>query len=208
MKFTSMSQIVNSGVLKRFMDPRLIQALGHPFREHVLAECNEGIVSATQIGKRIGADVTLFHKHIRKLELLGCIEEVDARQRRGGKEHFFRAKSTVFFDNAHWAMTPRSFKNDFWLSNIQSTFEEAVGAAKAGFLSTQGDEHTSWIPGRFDSQGWSEAAQVLDTALMQIGAIQQRSAERLAERNERGTPATVALFGFKTGTTDPADRVS
>jgi len=204
MEFTSMKQIIASDRLKRFMDPRLIAALGHPFREHVLAECNEGIVSATQIGDGIGADVSLFYKHIQKLKRLGCIEEVDTQPRRGGTEHFLRATSTLFFDNPHWKRTPHSLRDDFSLTNIQSTLDEAVGAARAGTLNTRDDEHTTWMPGRFDRQGWSEAARVLEDALAKIGAIQRKSAERLAERNERGTPTTVAMFGFQTGAPDQA----
>jgi hypothetical protein len=204
MKATSMKQIIESGRLKRYIDPRFIEALNHPLRAHVIAICNERIASGTQIGEEIGADVSLFYKHIQKLEALGCIERVDTRQRRGWKEHFFRATSTLFFDSPGWGITPRSLKDDISLNNLQSTFDEAAGAARAGVLNTRDDEHTSWTPGRFDQQAWSEAADVLDDALAQIRAILQKGAERLAERDEVGTPATVAMFGFKTDASDRA----
>ncbi len=199
MRFTGMKQIVESGELKRFMDPRLAEALGHPFREHVLAECNEGIVSASQIGERIGADVSLFYKHMQKLERLECIERVDTRQRRRGKEHFFRASSTLYFDNESAKRVPRNARDCLLLSHIQATLDESLGAARRGALGESGDEHTSWNPARLDKQGWSEATKVLDRALEQIGTIQAKSAERLAERDELGIPATVAMFGFRTG---------
>jgi predicted transcriptional regulator len=197
MKRTSMKQIVESGSLKRYIDPRIIVALGHPFREHVLAECNAGIVSATQIGEGIGADVPVFYKQIQKLEELGCIERVDSQPRRGGMEHFFRAKSTLFFDNESVKRVPRTVHDHLLLNQLWSAFDEAKKSAGAGKLGSLAGEHASWIPGRFDHQGWSEAAQILDEALVSIEAILQKSAERLAERNERGTPATVAMFGFK-----------
>jgi hypothetical protein len=68
-----MKQIVESDRLKRFIDPRLIEALRHPFREHALATFNEGIASPTQIGEEM-APRQPFYKHIQKLEQLGCIE--------------------------------------------------------------------------------------------------------------------------------------
>jgi len=207
MKFTSMKQIVASDRLKRFMDRRLIEALGHPFREHILAECNEGIVSATQIGEGIGADVSLFYKQMQTLERLGCIERVDSQPRRGATEHFFRATSTLFFDNEDGRLVPDTVKEYLALSRLEATINEASQAARAGVLNAGPDEHTSWTPARFDQQGWSEANQVLDEALLKIAAIKCKSAERLAERDERGISATVSLFGFSTGAPDqPSNR--
>jgi hypothetical protein len=91
-------------------------------------------------------------------------------------------------------------------SVLQSAFDEVADSAKAGTLNTCRDEHVSWTPGRFDHQALDEAVQVLDTALGRIGAILHKSAERLAERNEQGTPATVAMFGFKTSAQDRAAK--
>jgi predicted transcriptional regulator len=197
-----MKEVVESGELKRFMAPRIIEAVGHPFREHALAEFNERIASPTEIGKEVDVDVSLFDHHIQVLEELGCIELVGTRQRRGGKEHFYRAKSTLFFDDERSRKVPRTLRDHLLLSRLQSTVDEAAGAAKAGSLGRPGDEHASWTPARLDNQGWDEAIQVLDEALAQVSKITRTSAERLAERNEQGTAATIGIFGFKTDSTD------
>lgn len=202
-KATSMKQIIESGNLKRFIDPRIIAALGHPFREHVLAESNAGIVSATQIGEGVGADVPLFYKHIERLEELDCIERVDSQPRRGGMEHFFRAKSTLFFDDESWAITPRSIKEDTTSSILGSLIDEVSTTARGGHLNAGNDVHVSWTPGRFDRQAWDEASRLLEGTLSRLDAIMHKSAERLAERNERGASATVGLLGFKTGKRQP-----
>jgi DNA-binding transcriptional ArsR family regulator len=199
----NMKEVIESGELKRFIDPRLIAALGHPFREHALAEFNERIASPTEIGEEVDADVSSFHHHIEVLEELGCIELVDTRQRRGGKEHFYRATSTLFFDNKHWLQTPGSVQEDLSSSMLRSLFGEAATAVASGTLNKSDGEHISWTPGRFDRQARSEAAALLDETLDRLTDILDRSAERLAENNERGTAATVGLLGFDTEKAGP-----
>jgi hypothetical protein len=151
----------------------------------------------------VGADVSSFHHHIEVLEKLGCIELVDTQQRRGGKEHFYRATSTVFFDNKHWAQIPRSIQDDMSSSMLGSLLGEAATAAELGSFNRGDGEHISWTPGRVDPQGQSEAAALLDETLHRLTAILDRSAERLAEKNEPGTATTVGLLAFGTEETEP-----
>lgn len=58
MKGKSMRELSEGKDLKTFMDRRLIRALGHPVREHILAVLNERIASSKEIGDEIGADVS------------------------------------------------------------------------------------------------------------------------------------------------------
>jgi hypothetical protein len=199
MAATSIKQVIESGDLKRYIDPRVIKALGHPIREHALAVFNERIASATEIGEEIALDVSLFYSHIEVLEKLGCIERVDTKRRRGAKEHFFKARATLFFDDEHCQRTPRSVRDDVTLNILRAAFGEAVEAANAGTLNACSNEHVSWTPGQFDQQAWDEAAQLLEETLTRMVAILDKSAERLAECKEDGIPATVAILGFKTG---------
>jgi hypothetical protein len=64
----SMREVREWDQLKTFFDRRLIEALGHPLREHILAVLNERIASATEIGEEIGADVSSFYHHVEELE--------------------------------------------------------------------------------------------------------------------------------------------
>lgn len=70
----SMQEVTESGELKTFFDRRLIKALCHPVREHILAVLNERIASAREIGEELGAEVSSFYHHIEELEKFGCIE--------------------------------------------------------------------------------------------------------------------------------------
>jgi DNA-binding transcriptional ArsR family regulator len=184
----SMPELVEWGELKRFFDPRLIKAISHPVRAHILAVLNERIASGTEIGEEIGADVSSFYHHIETLEELGCIELVEARKRRGATERFFRARRMVFFDDEAWQRLPVSLRDDLATSFTQSLFDELVGALKAGALGTSDDEHVSWTPGRFDSRGWIEAKGLVDEVLYRVLEIRRESAARLRRAASRESP--------------------
>ena len=195
---TSMQELIERGRLKRLLDPLLIKALGHPIREHILAVLNERIASATEIGEEIGAEVSSFYHHVEELERLGCIERVETRQRRGAREHFFRAKRAVLFDDETWAKLPESLKGDLTGSFLQDIFDAVVEALEAETLDARDDRHLSWAPGMFDNKAWSEATELMDEMLSRLDAIRVASAKRLSQSGEKGIPATVAIMAFET----------
>lgn len=92
----SMRELSEWDKLKTFFDPRLIKAISHPVRAHILAVLNERIASGREIGEELGADVSSFYHHIELLEKLGCIERVASRQRRGRRSISFRPSSLSF----------------------------------------------------------------------------------------------------------------
>lgn len=194
----SMQELSEWDELKTFFDRRLIKALGHPVREHILAVLNERIASASEIGEELGADVSSFYHHIEELEKLECIEKVETKQRRGAKEHFFRAKRTVFFDDEAWQRLPASLRADLTVTFVQSIFEEAALAIDAGTFNRRDDRHVSWTPGQLDALGWEEARNLMDETLGSVMAILERSATRLAETGEEGLSATVGILAFET----------
>jgi DNA-binding transcriptional ArsR family regulator len=195
-----MPELVEWGELKRFFDPRLIKAISHPVRAHILAVLNERIASGTEIGEELGADVSSFYHHIEALEELGCIELVETRQRRGATEHFFRATTSIVFDDRAWRELPASVRADLTATCLQLAIDEVAAALEAGSFDGSDAEHTSWTPGRFDPQGWQEAIELTNETLTRLLAIRRESAERLAKSGEPGMSAGVAIFGFKSAT--------
>jgi hypothetical protein len=157
----SMQEVSESGELKTFFDRRLIKAIGHPVREHILAVLNERIASAREIGEEIGADVSSFYHHIEELEKLECIERVETRQRRGAKEHFFRARKSLFFDDAAWQQLPDTIKGDQTVSGLQLLFDDVAAALKEETFNARDNRHVSWTPGFIDVQGWDEAMELM-----------------------------------------------
>jgi DNA-binding transcriptional ArsR family regulator len=194
----SMQELSEWDGLKTFFDPRLIKALGHPVREHILAVLNERIASASEIAEELGADVSSFYHHIEELEKLECIEKVKTSQKRGAKEHFFRANRTVFFHDEAWQRLPASLQGDLTVSFMQAIFDDATVAMDAGTFDRKSDRHVSWIPGRLDERGWKEARDLMDETLGRIMAIREQSAARLVESGEEGLSATLAILAFET----------
>jgi DNA-binding transcriptional ArsR family regulator len=193
-----MKELCESDQLKTFFDRRLIEALGHPVREHILAVLNERVASASEIGEELGADVSSFYHHVEELEKAGCIERVKSQQRRGGREHFFQAKTSVFFDDAAWQRLPGTVKSDQAAGSLQFLIDDIVAAVQEETLNARDDRHVSWTPGFFDEQGWKEAVGVMNVALENLCSIREAAALRLSESGERGMPATLAMLAFET----------
>jgi len=188
--------------LKKFVDERLITALKHPIRAHILAVLNERVASTKEIGDEIELDVSVFYKHVQLLQKLGCIECVETRTVRGAKEHFFRATATLFFDDRNWQRLPATVKHDIAADLAHSIYEDALRALSAAKLGAGEPEHLSWTPGVLDARGRRESIKLLDQTLKGLTEIQRASNCRLAKSGETGIPMTTAILGFE------ADRPS
>lgn len=194
----SMREVSESDELKTFFDRRLIEALHHPVREHILAVLNERIASATEIGEELGADVSSFYHHVEELERLKCIERVASKQRRGAKEHFFKARRTVFFDEDAWRRVPATLRTDLATRFIQAIIDDATASLESGILTRRGDEHLSWTPGNFDEAGWKEATELMTQTLERLTAIQKESSDRLARSGDECVSGTIGILAFET----------
>src|SRR5262245_46915075 len=117
--------------LRGFMDRRLVHAIGHPVREHILAVLNERQASPTEIGDELELDVSAFYKHVQVLERLGCIECVGTRPVRGVHERIFRATSTLSFDEEAWQRVPATLRADVWVDLLRRLCNDVTGALLA-----------------------------------------------------------------------------
>jgi DNA-binding transcriptional ArsR family regulator len=201
----SMRELREWDGLKTFVDPRLAKALGHPVREHILAVLNERIASAREISKEVGADVSSFYHHVEELERLECIERVTSKRRRGASEHFFRATTCLFFDDAAWQKVPSTLKEDQTVSNLQRLFDDVVVALEKRTFDARENPHVSWMPGFVDAQAWDEATALMNQTLDGLMAIREAAALRLAEAGERGIPVTMGILAFETPATRGKD---
>ncbi|HEY2333754.1 MAG TPA: hypothetical protein VGH58_01935 [Solirubrobacterales bacterium] len=197
----SIKDVIAEKRLKRFIDRRLIKALSHPMREHLLAVFNERIASSSEIGRDLDLGVPEFYSHVEELEKLGCIERVESRRRRGAEEHFFQAKATMFFDDRAWLKVPASVRSDTAVSWVQAIIDDAVAAVRCGVFGRGDRTHISWMPVVFDGSGWEEAMRLMDQTLAGLMEIQKRSAKRVAATGAPGIPATIGLLGFETPST-------
>lgn len=194
----SVKDVIAGGKLKSFIDRRLIKALSHPLREHVLAVLNERVASTSEIGREIDLEVSAFYHHVETLEELGFLERVESRRRRGAEEHFFRAKTTMLFDDETWEKIPPSVRSDMAGSYIWTILDDLVKALRSGAFGASPATHSAWMPGVFDKLGWQECLALMSETLAKTIEIQKRSGKRIAMTGEPGIPATIALLGFQT----------
>jgi hypothetical protein len=183
--------------LKKFLDGRLIYAISHVVRAHVLAVLNEKIASPNELANEIGVDVNYISYHFEKLEEIEFIELVRTEPRRGFDEHFYRATETFFLDNGDVEKLPQSLSvgmSTYWLRSIMA---DAIKALEAGTFDARRNRHVSWSSLLLDEQGWGEANTTLDEALDQILEIQQKSARRMSKSGEQAIPVTVGITGFE-----------
>jgi DNA-binding transcriptional ArsR family regulator len=194
----SIKDVIAGGRLKTFIDRRLIKAISHPLREHVLAVLNEKVASTSEIGREIDLEVPAFYHHVELLEELGFLERVESKRRRGAQEHFFRAKATLVFDEEAWGRVPATVRSDIAGSHIRAILGDLVAALRAGAFGANPATHNTWLPGVFDRLGWQECLALMNETLERAMAIQRRSSERIVATGEPGLSATIALMGFVT----------
>lgn len=203
----SMQELSEWDELKTFIDRKLIKALGHPVREHILAVLNERVASASEIGEELGADVSSFYHHIEELEKLECVERVDSRRRRGATEHFFRATRTLLFDDRAWRDLPISVKSDVTVGTLQLLFDDVVRALNAGTFNARDDRFATWSPETFDAKGWEEVTALMGQTLGRLKVIKAGSISRLAEGEGDAVQATIGLLAFETASNSKGEQV-
>jgi DNA-binding transcriptional ArsR family regulator len=204
----SIKDVIASGKLKTFIDRRLVEAIGHPLRQHVLAVLNERVASTSEIGREIDLEVSSFYHHVELLENLGFLELVESRKRRGANERFLQAKEAVLFDDEAWEKVPPSVRSDMAGSHVLLILDELAKTLRSRAFGASSATHSSWLPGVFDKLGWQECLQLMNEMLVKMMEIKKRSAKRLAASGEPGIPATIAMMGFATAANFSARRRS
>jgi DNA-binding transcriptional ArsR family regulator len=189
------------------VDARLLKALAHPTRVHILDILSEGPSSPVRMMRRMeNISLNLVSHHVKVLRDLGCIELVDTVQRRGAREHIYRAKERQFFSAEEWeAIEPKSRQpiTSVLLRMISEDMGRSLSEGKFDELS---DNHLSRAPVELDGEGWSEVVASLARTLDEILEAHARSAERAYESGEELKVARVVMMQFLIGREDPRER--
>jgi predicted ArsR family transcriptional regulator len=183
--------------LKRFMDQRLIDAISHPARAHVLATLNERVASPSEVAAEVGLDVKYLNYHFEALEKSGCIELVKVEPKRGARQHFYRATKTIFIDDSESERLPASLRIGMTAGFLQKIVDDANRAVEAGTFDSRTDRHVSWTSLLVDERGWRDLNAALKEALDRVLSVQLESAERLEAGDEEPIPVTVGMASFE-----------
>ncbi len=175
----------------------LLKALAHPIRLHLLGVLSHRNVSPAEFARERDEPIPNVSYHFRVLQKLGCIEVVGTKPARGSVEHFYRRTGSVVFDDDYWLQIPDDARRVVASTILNDLVGRMTEAIQAGTFTARQDVHITWRPARLDEKGWTEVTQILGSAFDEVGEAEVRAAKRLAESNDEGLIATVALTGFE-----------
>jgi DNA-binding transcriptional ArsR family regulator len=86
------------------VDPRLVKALDHILRQHILLAAVAGEVSPIELSKALDEGLSQVSYHVKVLrdDCDGMIEETRTEPRRGAVEHYYRASAKTLFPAKAW----------------------------------------------------------------------------------------------------------
>ncbi len=179
------------------VDQRLVKALAHPTRVHILNILNERIASPNQLSKELDEELSGVSYHVKVLKELGCLELVDTKPRRGAMEHFYRATQRQFFNVHEWEEVEPEGQRAITATILQMISEDTSRALEQGTFDELPDNHLTRTPMTVDMEGWTEVVSILKEALDELFAVQTKSSERMAQSGEESMPVKVVMMQFK-----------
>ncbi len=75
--------------------------------------------------------------------------------------------------------------------------EDTSKALEQGTFDELPDNHLTRTPMTLDREGWSEVVSILKETLEELFAVQAKSSERLAQKDEESMPVKVVMMQFK-----------
>jgi DNA-binding transcriptional ArsR family regulator len=189
------------------VDQRLLKAMAHPTRIHILDILSEGPSSPARMQRRMeNISLNLVSHHVKVLRDLGCIELVKTVPRRGAKEHIYRVKERQFFTAEEWeAIEPKS-RQPITSVILRMISEDTGRSLSEGKFDELVDNHLSRSPVELDKEGWSEVVDILSRTLDEVLEADAKSRERAYESGEALMPARVVIMQYLIGRVDPRER--
>lgn len=179
------------------IDRRLIKALSHPIRIHILDILSEGPSSPSRIKRRMdNVSLNLVSHHIKVLLKLGCIELIDEVKRRGATEHIYRTKERQFFNAEEWKVVEPKARQPITATLLQLIAQDAEKSLAEGKFDERPDNHLSRSPVELDDEGWREVVGTLTRALDEVLEAHAKSTERAAVSGEDLMVARVVIMQF------------
>lgn len=191
------------------VDPRLLKALTHPTRVHILDILSEGPSSPVRMQRRMeNISLNLVCHHVNVLRDLGCIELVETVAKQGGKEHIYRAKERQFFSDEEWEAVDPKYRQPITSIILRMISEDTGRALSEGKFDERVDNHLSRSPIELDEEGWSEVVESLTRTLDEVLEAHAKSKERAYESGEELMNARVVIMQYLIGRVDPRERES
>lgn len=182
------------------IDERLLKAMAHPIRQHILDQLGEGPSSPVRMQRRMeNVSLNLVSHHIKVLKDLGCIELVETVKRRGATEHIYRANRRFLLSEEEWKRVDPSQRAPITANLLRFISDDTGRAFAEGKMDERDDNHISRSVLELDDEGWSEVVETLKHALDDILEANVKSAERARESGEDLKPSRVMIMQFPIG---------
>ncbi len=185
------------GDLKALVDPKLVSALSHPLRVHIIDVLSEASASPSDIARGVGLSVNYVAYHVKELEKLGYVELVKTEPRRGTVEHYYRVRRRFLLDDSEWEQLPEPVRKSFSAHLYRLVIDEVKEAFAAGTFDAR-NGHLSRTRLHVDEKGWDELTALLQETLNRLLALQEECTARLEAGSEQAIPVAVSIAGFET----------
>lgn len=190
------------------VDPRLVKALDHVLRQHIMLAAVAGEVSPSELSKALDEGVSQISYHVKVLreDCDGMIEETRTEPRRGAVEHYYRASVKTLFPAKVWRRLGKGLRAVVGAGHASDLFNDLAEALKAGKLQSAHD-HITRTPLFLDAEGQRNVRTIAERATREVENEQRATAKRRKKANGNGGQAagyTFALLAFEAAW-DPAD---
>lgn len=190
------------------VDPRLVKALDHVLRQHILLATVAGETSPIELSKALDEGLSQVSYHVKVLrdDCDGIIEETRREPRRGAVEHYYRATEKSLLPAKAWRRLKKGLRTAVGAGQASDLFNDLVGALKAGKLQGAHD-HITRTPLVLDAEGEQNVEAIAVRATKEVEDEQRAVAKRMKKANGDGGGTvgyTFALLAFEAAW-EPAD---
>lgn len=180
----------------------LFKALSNPLRYRLMMVLGEREASPKELAEILGEGFHKTWEHVRLLEDWGLIELVDTDQRRGGTQHFYRARTLPVLDADEWENLPKFARETASAAIVRTSIREITASIAEGIF----DEHPHRAllrkPTLVDEQGFRELDEAALEHLTRVTEIEAASAARRIESGEPARRVMTLTLAFETAAPD------
>jgi len=183
------------------VDTRLLKALDHVLRQHILLAAVQGEVSPNGLSKALdeGLSQVSYHVKVLREDCDGMIEETRTEPRRGAVEHYYRASAKTLLPAKAWRRLKKGLRAVVGAGLASDLFNDLTEALKAGKLQGEHD-HITRTPLVLDGEGQRNVKAIAERATREVEEEQRKSAGRVEKANGDGGEVvgyTFALLAFE-----------
>lgn len=177
------------------IDRRLIRLASEPVRLQALTFIYErSAAGVSEVAEELDVSLSAAGRHLDAMRDAGLIEVVGEVLNRGAVEPRYRALVRALWDDEEWAVFSQEEQKRLTGWIIEMISSDARGAVEQGTFTGRQDSHASRTIPVVDEQGWAELREIHADALQAVLAVEEASAERLAEKGELGFPVLSAVL--------------